>query len=214
MTIKQYAAPSVEPVTVAELKEELRLLTSAHDDLLTRLLTAAREQVESFTRRALITSTWEATWGRWPSSWPHACRDASQFAGRVLTLPRATLQSVTWVKYLDEDGTLTEFAASNYSVDIDTIPGRIVLKPSASWPTLGDYPNAIRIRFVAGYGDAAANVPQSLRLAIRFLVAHWFTNPTPVNIGNITTELPMHIKPLMYSERVEGFGYPNEEAAA
>lgn len=214
MTIKQVIAPASEPVTLAELKEELRLLTSAHDDLLTRHLTAAREQVESFTRRALITSTWEATWGRWPSSWPRACRDASQFAGRVLTLPRANLQAVTWVKYLDEDGTLTEFASTDYSVDTDSVPGRIVLKPSNSWPTLGDYPNAVRIRFTAGYGDTAATVPQSLRLAIRFLVAHWFANPAPINIGNITTPLPIHLQSLMYSERVEGFGYPDEEAAA
>jgi uncharacterized phiE125 gp8 family phage protein len=222
MQVKQVIAPTCEPVTIAEFKEELRLLTSGQDARLTRLLKAARLRAEAYCNRVFINSTWEATFAGWPPTWPHSCRDHSRFALRVLPLPRAALQAVTWVKYLDEDGAQQTLSSSAYTVDTDATPGRIVLKPSQTWPALGDYPNAVRVRFEAGYaatgtsGTAAlqAAVPESVKLAIRFLAAHYFANPEPVNIGNITTPLPEHVHALLNDARVHSFGLPDEEAAA
>jgi uncharacterized phiE125 gp8 family phage protein len=212
VTIKQTTAPSCEPVTLGELKEHLRLLHSAQDNLLTGLITAARQRAEGFTRRAFITSTWLATWSRIP------CRGraGAQFSGRVLELPRGPLVAVDWLKYTDENGTEQTFASSNYTVDTYAEPGRLVLKPDSAWPTLGDYPGAVRIQFTAGYGgstDAAkrAAVPEFAKLAIKFLAAHYYANPAPVNIGNITTELPEHVQALLHQLRIEGFGYGDEE---
>ncbi len=213
MTIKQTTAPSVEPVTVAELKEALRLLHSAQDNLLTGLIVAARQRAEAFTRRAFVTSTWEATWSRFP------CRGRGQFAGRVLELPRSTLIAVTWLKYLDTDGTLQTVSASDYTVDVDSLPGRLVLKPTASWPSMGDFPGALRVQFTAGYGGSTddtkrAAVPEAAKLAIKFLATHYYLNPAPINVGNITTPLPEHVHALLHQLRVEGFGWGDEEAAA
>lgn len=42
--------------------------------------------------------------------------------------------------------------------------------------------------------DAPANALQAgedIQLAILMMVAHWFDNPTAVNIGNITSEIPL-----------------------
>lgn len=213
MTIKQTVQPSTEPVTLAELKEHVRLLHSAQDSMLSGLIMVARMRAESITRRAFITSTWLATWSRVP------CRGRGQFAGRMLELPRGPLVAVDWIKYLDSDGVEQTFASSNYTVDSNWEPGRVVLKPDASWPTLGDYPASLRIQFTAGYGGAdntakRAAVPEIAKLAIKFLAAHWYANPEPVNVGNITTPLPEHVQSLLGQLRIEGFGYGDEEAAA
>lgn len=221
MNLRRVIAPTTDPVLVAELKEHLRILSSAEDAKLTRLITSARERAEAYMRRAIVNSTWEVTFANWPTCWPHAHRNHARFAGRVLPLPRATLQAVAWVRYLDADGNEQTFGASNYTVDTDATPGRIVLKPGYSWPALGDYPNAVRIRFEAGYAPAGttaaaalrASVPESIRLAVLFLAAHWWANPEPVNVGNIVTPLPEHVHALLSDQRVHGFGYPDEEAA-
>lgn len=215
MTIKQTVQPSCEPVTLAEYKDHIRLLHSAQDSMLGGLLIAARQRAEAFTRRAFVTSTWLATWSRIPCR----SRDHSQFAGRALELPRGPLVAVDWLKYTDADGAEQTFAADNYTVDTYSEPGRLVLKPTASWPTLGDYPGAVRVQFTAGYGganDAAkrAAVPEAAKLAIKFLAAHYYANPEPVNIGNITSQLPEHVHSLLHQLRLEGFGYGDEEAAA
>jgi uncharacterized phiE125 gp8 family phage protein len=215
VTIKQTTVPSVEPVTLAELKEHLRLLHSAQDSMLSGLIVAARQRAEAYTRRAFVTSTWEATWSRIP------CRGHGRelFAGRKLDLPRGPLVAVTWLKYLDSDGVQQTYDSANYTVDTDSEPGRVVLKPTASWPTLGDYPAAVRVQFTAGYGGATdalkrAAVPETAKLAIKFLAAHWYANPMPVNIGNITTPLPEHVHALLNQLRIEGFGYGDEEETA
>lgn len=214
MTIKQATAPTVEPVTVGELKEHLRLTHSAQDSLLADLIAAARQRAESVTARAFISSTWDATWSRFPGY----CR-RGQFAGRMLELPRSPLVSVEYVKYLDADGELQTFAADQYTVDTASEPGRIVLKPTADWPSLGEYPAAVQVRFVAGYGgstDAAkrAAVPVLAKLAVKFLAAHFYANPAPVITGTIATKIPGHVAAILDQLRIHGFGHEDEELSA
>lgn len=58
MTSILIAGPGEEPVSLAEAKAWCRIDSSDEDDLVTALITAARLQVESETRRALITQSW------------------------------------------------------------------------------------------------------------------------------------------------------------
>ena len=59
MGLKLVAPPEVEPVTLEEAKAHLRLEGDSDDDYVSALLTAARERVELFLRRALITQAFE-----------------------------------------------------------------------------------------------------------------------------------------------------------
>ena len=56
---------------------------------------------------------------------------------------------------------------------------------------------------VAGYGGAD-DVPQAIRTAAAMLVAHWYRNREAVNVGNITSELPLGVQSLIAPYRRVG----------
>lgn len=191
-------APTVEPVTLTEAKNRLRVDTPDDDALLTELITAARRIFEELTGRALVNTTWRAEWDHLPRAGTYALAPGS----RVLELPRAPLVSVTHIKYSADDaaGTETTFAVSNYTVETGLDAnrfGRLWLKAGAAWPALGSFPGALRCEFVAGYGSAAVNVPAEIKAALHLLIAHFYEQRIPVNIGNVVNEIPFTLRTLI-----------------
>lgn len=151
---------------------------TAEDDLLTLLIGAAREHVESFLGRALITQTWDAYFDRFPSE------------DDYLELPASPLQSVTTVYYTDSTGKENTFAATNYDVNIIDEPGQVKLGYNKSWPSTTLRPMLpVRVRFIAGYGDAATNVPKPIRQYISILTATMFAHREKEVTGTITSAL-------------------------
>jgi uncharacterized phiE125 gp8 family phage protein len=49
-------------------------------------------------------------------------------------------------------------------------------KSGFNWPVTQIRDDAIKIEYVIGYGDAASDVPQTVRHALMMLVAHWYEN--------------------------------------
>lgn len=147
-------APTVEPATVAEVKLDARIDITELDDTIEILITAARMQAEDITGRALINQTWELVLDKFPVD------DRI----RVEKLP---IGSITSVKYYDVDGVLQTLSASLYALDADNLPGWIYPVEGESWPSVRDQENSVIIRFVAGYGAAASDVPAPIRYWIR-----------------------------------------------
>jgi len=140
---------------------------TAEDDLLTALITAARDYVETFTRRALITQTWDMYLDAFPSDKDY------------IELPFGNLASVTHIKYTDCDGTETTMVVTtDYLVETNGDGhGRIVLPYGESWPSSVLYPsNPIVIRFVCGYGALASTVPRGIVTAIKMICADLWSN--------------------------------------
>lgn len=193
-------APSGEPVTTAELRDWVRVSGSAHDTLLASLGAAARELCEKLMGRALMTQTWRLSLDGfpWPGGW-HVLRHPSIWPDpHTIRLPKAPLQSVTGVTYYDMGGNLQTLATSVYDVDAAHDPGRITLALGQTWPVTRPRPGAVRVEFVAGYGNAAA-VPEAIKLAIKLSVAQWFENREAVVTGTIATELPWAARQLLAS---------------
>jgi uncharacterized phiE125 gp8 family phage protein len=156
-SVRVVTGPAVEPVTAAECKLDARVDGSTEDTLFATWIAAARQEIEFTARRAFITRTLELSLDAWP-------------AHNAIVLPYPPLASVTQITYYDDDGAQQTMAAADYIVIADEEPGRVVLNPSAQWPTdLHDYPR-IRVRYTAGYGAAAVNVPDYYKLDIRGLV--------------------------------------------
>lgn len=158
MSLSLFAGPTIEPLTVQEAKDWARITDDAEDDLVEGLIRSARAHVEQLSGRALLTQTWELYLDEFPEQ---------------IDIPRPPLQSVTHVKYIDANGTLQTLASSEYTVDTKAEPGRIVPAYGKSWPGTRTEPNAVQVRFVAGYGleasDVDAKAPE-LRQAIGVLV--------------------------------------------
>jgi len=184
--------PSVEPISVAEAKTHLRIVESNTDDdtYIGLLITAVRRETENFLGRALITQTWDAYWSKFPASKDY------------IDLPLPPLQSVTGVYYTDSDGTENTMSATEYDVDTDSIPGRVVLKYGEQWPTATLQPmNPVRIRFICGHGDASTDVPEHFVAAMQLQIADLYDIRGSINIGNIVNKIPV-VQRLLWTDRV------------
>lgn len=182
--------PAVYPVTLAEAKAQSRVTFVEDDDILNRYIAGATLHVEEMLQRKLITQTWKMFLDSWPAE---------------ITTLFGDLQSVTHVKYTDEDESQSTLDSSTYLVDTDSVPGRIILKSDESWPTDALSPkNPIEIQFVTGYGDAASDIPQDIRDAILILISDKYTyRESYVTNNKMNIEaLPWGIKDMLYPYRV------------
>lgn len=193
MALSLVTAPAVEPITTAEAKAHLRVDSSDEDTRIGSLVTVAREYCEKVQQRAFVTQTWDLTLDEFPED-----------GKSCIQIPYPPLQSITSVTYLAADGASTAWDSANYVVDTKNQPGKIALAPDALWPTTeSGRINAVTIRFVAGYGAAAA-VPERVKQAIYLLVGHWYANRESVVNGTISTELVM-VDALLGLDRVGGW---------
>src|ERR1041384_602168 len=62
------AGPTVEPITLGDAKQFLRVQHDDDDDIITALIAGSRIHVETQTRRALITQSWRLTRDVWPKT--------------------------------------------------------------------------------------------------------------------------------------------------
>lgn len=161
MRLKLKTAPAVEPITLDEAKNYLRVDTADDNILIAKLITTARQLAERETRRAFITQTWQMF---------------LDFAKTEMEIPMPPLQSVVSITVISEDGTESIVDSSSYDVDLsENSPGRIRHKSGYSWPSHRGFVSFI-IEFVAGYGDAASDVPEALRQAILQLIGFLYDN--------------------------------------
>lgn len=169
--------PAAEPVTLAEAKLHLRVDSddTSQDSLITQLIVAARTMCEGFTRRAFYSQTWDYVASGFPDG------------DDPILLGKPPLQTVTSLQYIDTAGALQTFASANYTADTATIDGAIRLVYGASWPTVREQYNAVRISFVAGY---ATGTPAPIVAAIKLLVGHLYEHRESVVTGTIVSELP------------------------
>lgn len=157
----QTAATS-EPVTLDEARRQLALGdNTSHDAMLLTYITAARDYVERYCNRQLVTATWDFQFDQFPCGLdPIYC-------------PRAPLASVTSITYLAAaDGASTVWSSANYRVITSTEPGYIVPAYEVTYPATRGIAGAITVRFVAG--AAVASVPMQLKQAILLLVTNLF----------------------------------------
>lgn len=164
------ADSSFECVTVAQLKEHLKLRTAvtAEDGRLGELITAAREVIEALTNKVLIQQQWE---------------QVHDSVKEVTLFRRTPVISVSKVEYIAamEADTRIEFASTGYTYSKNRLAAR------SAWPTHRGFQSFI-VTYLVGFGshdanpdDAAktatrAEVPRGLRDAVMQLAGHFYEN--------------------------------------
>lgn len=161
----QAEAPAVSPLALADAKTALRVSGSGDDALIQALIDAYTGHLDGWSGvlgRALITQTWR--------------QDFAAFCDR-LSLPLAPVQSIGSVTYVDIDDATQTLSTSVYELLSDSLGAYVARKPNQSWPSVGDGTSEARVKvtFVAGYGDAAADVPAALRQAIALAVGKLYS---------------------------------------
>jgi len=118
--------PTIQPLTLAEVKLHLRDTPDADDSLIAGYIAGVVPDAEGFLNRALLTSTWDL----WLDDFP--VKD-------YIELPYPPLQSVASVKYYDTDDTEYTMDSADYFVDTKSFKGRVFFGQlmgwlSAMWP--------------------------------------------------------------------------------
>lgn len=181
--------PELEPVSLEEAKLHLRVDGTEEDALISALISTAREFCESFTGRSLALQTFEYISGPFFSSFG------------IIKLPMPPLVELVFFKYLNtygEEITLTE--DFGFYVVKSLEPAVLCPIPATGWPLdCALRPDAVKIRFKAGYSE----VPKSIKQAMLLLIGHFYEHREAVNIGGGTVgggeikELPLAVSSLL-----------------
>jgi len=165
------SAPAVEPLSASETKTFLKVDSSDEDTLIDTLIKASRQLIEREYDVALITQTLDFKFDDFPII-EHCNPD-----GAIIPLVRP-IQSVTYIKYNDTDGNEQTWSSSLYTVDADDQreQARIVPAYDEEYPETRIEINAVTVRAVCGYGDAATDIPENIKLAMLMQIAFWYEN--------------------------------------
>lgn len=182
-----------EVISLDTVKSLINVDTSAHDDKLRLLISAAISRLdgaEGIIGRALAPQTWQLNLCKWPEN--------------AILIPLPPLIAVTSIKYLDSNGEEQTLASSYYRVvDADSLRSYIV--PSVSTDSFGNFPtlidnqpDAVRVTFDCGYRDlqspANAAVNDILKLAIAFMVQSWYDMPGREDVPGVVRTLTAPLK--------------------
>lgn len=187
--------PADEPVSVSEAKKQARIPHTADDTYVQSLIAAAREAVENFLNRRLITTTLEYF------------RDDFPFHDSEIELPGGRLQSITSLKYTDSENNVTTVDSSIYFAVTRSEPGALRLAYNAVWPSATLKPaEAVEIRYIVGYGEDGADVPADIRHGILLMVAQLYNDrgdEDKFTAGAPPTDMPIAAKRLLWPHRIE-----------
>jgi len=178
-------APAADLLDLATVKTHLRVDGTDEDALISALIGAVTAHLDGYAGilgRCLINQTWVMLEDEFEAS---------------IDLPFPDVSSVT-LQYYDAANTLQTVASGNYQV-LERDTGSVIeLYSNYTTPAVYAYrEDVVKVTLIAGYGTAASDVPASILAAALLLVGHWFENREAVNIGNITSELPLAVRALL-----------------
>lgn len=176
MSLTLIAHPALEPITLAEARAQCRIDDSTEDALLAIYIQAARQHAEGLLFSALITQTWEQTLDAFPAD--------------EIKLIKPPVLGITSVAYTDANGDPATMAEGSYVLDAATGPGWLFPASGTSWPSTAPVINAVRIRFTAGFGPAAADVPAPIRQWLLLTIAYLHAQRESHDVAGKVTAIP------------------------
>lgn len=163
--------PAETPVTLAEMKDYLRVTSAVEDSVITGLIQSATVLFEGVTMRRLVTQTIEQTIDKFKAE---------------IKLDCVPVQSIVSVKYTDPDNVEQTVNPADYVLDNSSHDhGAIYPAFQKTWPETYTGKNAVRIRYIAGYGLATA-VPHDIKQWVRAHVVEYFENRGVTNMTILT----------------------------
>lgn len=160
---------------LADAKAHLRVTHDDEDALISSLRDAAVGHVERVSGIALAEGDWLWSMRRFPAR---------------VDLPMGPVSALGDVSYLDSEGAEQTYA------DARLVGSSVFPAVNGSWPTAYEQAS---VEFTAGL--ASADEAPELVAAAKLLLGHLYENREAVNVGNITTELPLGVQALIDTYR-------------
>lgn len=173
MGLRVIVPPTALLVSLAEAKQQLRILDNEQDAYITQLI----HSVTAYVARALGMSLAQQTL--------NLSLDAFTDSIKLL---RGPVTSVLNVDYFNQSGNLTAVPTNSYTVDLSGQTAWIVRNSAYAWPITANGVNAVSITYVAGYTQLPEQM-QDLKLAIMIMVAQAFENRSSANAHEINNML-------------------------
>lgn len=209
--------PEVEPITVAEARAHCESAAYGDSDvdpqddaMFEAWITAAREHCEDFLGLSLATKVLEVALDSFPT-----VRDDGSTA---IELPGGPVRQIVQIMITAPDAD-----AGSDDVDSDALAGEKVyadgqvhpavyaldahrarLYPVSNWPAVTAAPNAVRIRYLAGYGvdsDGGEELPKVIRAALLLVIGHLYANRESTTAQTMAV-LPMGVEAMLRPRRV------------
>lgn len=179
--------PADLAVSLELAKSHLKVTSKYEDDLITMYLEAAITYAEEFTRRDLLTRTYQTF------------RDGFY---EPIELRKSKLQEITSIEYLENGSWLTLSSDIYYATESDDF-SQICLKVGKLWPTNVDLQKqSVRITFTCGYGTASA-ISSNWKLAILNHLSYLYANRGDCSEKSIKESLPPTSRTFYLQNRIE-----------
>lgn len=185
MAYKVITPPTVEPITIDELRMHVRKDGTDEDALLLAYLSAAREHAEQFIGVAIAPQTVEVA--------------LDYFPGGGIELPGGVIddQEPIVVSYVDENGDAQVVSPTSFALDSYSTPNWLLPAYGESWPASYSVANAVRVRYVVG----GQPLSPSIRAALLLFVGHLYENREENSTAQ-TYALPTGVRALLTPHRV------------
>lgn len=180
--VSGFALPAEGALSLARIKDHLRVIGPDEDALITGYALAAIGYCQDVTGRAVVASTWRQTVDRFPPS------------GQPIRLLRSPVSAVTAVTYRDTAGESQTVDVETLLLDADAEPARLSPGDASWWPTDASVrPGAVSVTFTAGGGEALEYVSQ----AVYLLVGQWYEVREAVSVGGNVSKVPFAVDALL-----------------
>jgi uncharacterized phiE125 gp8 family phage protein len=177
MTPLALTPPAIEPVSLSEAKDFLRIIADDEDELLGTLITAARLMIEAASGRLLIEQAWRIVLDAWPQ-------------GGEIRLPLSPLRSLAAARVHPAAGAAEPVAPSSLTLVEGSDPP--LIRVAGPVPVPGRARSSIEVDLIAGFGATRDTVPAPLRQAVLRLACRWFEHRGDV-VSRDAMRLPAEI---------------------
>jgi uncharacterized phiE125 gp8 family phage protein len=169
-------APVALPVTLAEVKDHLRVDHDDENDLITAYVDAAVAYLDGWggiLGRCIMEQEWSVTMTALP-------------VNGSIPLPFPDVSTVV-VEYV-ADGSTATLSSATYRLQEDAGSAWIEQVEGATWPATDTRADAVTITMTSALPAAA--LPR-VAVAIKLLVGHWFENREAVAVGATVADVPL-----------------------
>jgi uncharacterized phiE125 gp8 family phage protein len=213
--------PTEKLFTTQQLSDSLRISvpTAGDETSLLAYLAAATEWVEGLAGCSVMKQQWQLGLSTFPfwateAQWEKQGRRLD-YMPRPILLPRGPVIRIDSITYVANDGTVTTLDPSAYQLSPNEKPPAIYPPYSGYFPTPRYVPDSVKIKYTTGMGvdpaDSSSPLPsavrQSVQMAIRFLVAHWYENREPIPVDVTPEKLPYGLEAMLWAARIYRFDW-------